>query len=80
VLADLESWFARMVPDGDPLWTHIDEGPDDMPSHVRAALTQPALVVPVFEGRLALGTWQAIYRFEHRLMPHRRRLVVTVQE
>jgi secondary thiamine-phosphate synthase enzyme len=79
VLADLDAWFSRMVPDGDPRWTHVDEGPDDMPSHVRAALTQPALIIPVSEGRLALGTWQAIYLFEHRLAPHRRRLVVTVQ-
>jgi secondary thiamine-phosphate synthase enzyme len=79
VLADLDAWFSRMVPDGDPRWTHVDEGPDDMPSHVRAALTQPALIIPVTEGRLALGTWQAIYLFEHRLAPHRRRMVVTVQ-
>jgi secondary thiamine-phosphate synthase enzyme len=79
VLADLDAWFSRMVPDGDPRWTHVDEGPDDMPSHVRAALTQPALIVPVTEGRLALGTWQAIYLFEHRLAPHCRRMVVTVQ-
>jgi len=79
VLADLEMWFARMVPDGDPRWTHVEEGPDDMPSHVRSALTQPSLTMPVSDGRLALGTWQAIYLFEHRLMPHRRRLVVTVQ-
>ncbi len=79
VLTDLEAWFARMVPDGDPRWTHVEEGPDDMPSHVRAALTQPSLLVPVTEGRLALGTWQAIYLFEHRLAPHRRRLVITVQ-
>lgn len=79
VLSDLDAWFGRMVPDGDPRWTHTDEGPDDMPSHVRAALTQPSLLVPVMDGRLALGTWQAIYLFEHRLAPHRRRLVVTVQ-
>lgn len=79
VLTDLDAWFSRMVPDGDPRWTHTDEGPDDMPSHVRAALTQPALVIPISGGRLALGTWQAIYLFEHRLAPHRRRMVVTVQ-
>lgn len=78
VLDDLEAWFARMAPDGDPRWTHTDEGPDDMPSHVRAALTQPSLTVPVVAGRLALGTWQAIYLFEHRLATHRRTLVVTV--
>jgi len=79
VLADLDAWFSRMVPDGDARWTHRDEGPDDMPSHVRAALTQPSLTVPISEGRLALGTWQAIYLFEHRLAPHRRTIVVTVQ-
>jgi secondary thiamine-phosphate synthase enzyme len=79
VLADLEGWFSRMVPDGDPRWTHVEEGPDDMPSHVRAALTQPALLIPVTDGHLALGTWQAVYLFEHRLAPHRRRMVITVQ-
>ncbi len=78
VLADLDAWFSRIAPDGDARWTHTDEGPDDMPSHVRSAITQPSLTVPVSEGRLALGTWQAIYLFEHRLAPHRRRLVVTV--
>jgi secondary thiamine-phosphate synthase enzyme len=77
VLSDLDRWFSRMVPDGDPQWTHTDEGPDDMPSHVRAALTQPALAIPVSGGRLALGTWQAIYLFEHRLAPHRRRIIAT---
>lgn len=78
VLADLDAWFTRIVPDGDARWTHRDEGPDDMPSHVRSALTQPSLTVPISEGSLALGTWQAIYLFEHRLAPHRRRIVVTV--
>lgn len=78
VLADLDAWFSRIVPDGDARWTHRDEGPDDMPSHVRAALTQPSLTVPIADGRLALGTWQAIYLFEHRLAPHRRTMVVTV--
>lgn len=77
VLDDLDAWFSKMVPDGDALWTHRDEGPDDMPSHVRAALTQPSLTVPITEGRLALGTWQAIYLFEHRTRPHRRTMVVT---
>jgi secondary thiamine-phosphate synthase enzyme len=78
VLADLDRWMSRAVPDGDPMWTHTDEGPDDMPSHVRAALTQPSLAIPVTAGRLALGTWQAIYLFEHRHAPHRRRVIVTV--
>lgn len=78
VLTDLDRWFSKMVPDGDRQWTHTDEGPDDMPSHVRAALTQPALAIPVSDGHLALGTWQAIYLFEHRLAPHRRRIIATV--
>jgi len=78
VLVDLETWFSKMVRDGDPQWTHDDEGPDDMPSHVRSALTQPSLTIPISAGRLALGTWQAIYLFEHRLAPHRRRIVATV--
>lgn len=78
VLHDIEVWFARMVPDGDPRYRHVDEGPDDMPSHIRAALTQPSLLIPVLDGRLALGTWQAIYLFEHRHAPHRRRIVVSV--
>ena len=78
VLADLDAWFSKVAPDGSPEWTHTDEGPDDMPSHVRAALTQPALAIPVTGGALALGTWQAVYLFEHRHAPHRRRLVVTV--
>lgn len=78
VLRDLEAWFFRMVPDGDRLWTHVDEGPDDMPSHVRAAITQPSLTIPVLDGHLALGVWQAVYLFEHRLAPHRRRVVITI--
>ncbi|MEZ4297128.1 MAG: secondary thiamine-phosphate synthase enzyme YjbQ [Polyangiaceae bacterium] len=78
VLTDLEAWFSRMVPDGDPRYTHTEEGPDDMPSHLRAALTQPSLTVPISEGHLALGTWQAIYLFEHRTAPHRRRLIITL--
>ncbi|MCB9676815.1 MAG: YjbQ family protein [Alphaproteobacteria bacterium] len=78
VLSDMLDWFAKHVPDGDPAYRHRDEGPDDMPSHIRAALTQPSLLVPVRSGQLALGTWQAIYLFEHRHAPHERRLVVTV--
>src|SRR5581483_1653521 len=61
VLADLERFFARLVPDGDPMFAHDAEGPDDMPSHVRAALTQTSLSIPVMAGRLALGTWQGVY-------------------
>lgn len=78
VLVDLEAWMARAVPDGDPLYRHTAEGPDDMPGHVRAALTQPSLTVPVADGRLDLGTWQALYLWEHRTHPHLRTLVVTV--
>jgi secondary thiamine-phosphate synthase enzyme len=63
---DLERWFARLVPEGDALFTHVAEGPDDMPSHVRAALTATSLAIPIDGGRLALGTWQGIFLFEHR--------------
>lgn len=72
VRSDLERFFARLVPDGDPLFAHIEEGPDDMSAHVRAALTQTQLSIPVRQGRLTLGTWQAIYLWEHRTTPHRR--------
>lgn len=74
---DLERFFARLAPDGDPLFRHTAEGPDDMPAHVRAALTQTALTVPVERGRLALGVWQGLYVWEHRLRPHRREVVAT---
>lgn len=75
---DLEQWLARLVPPGDPRWTHTAEGPDDMPSHVRSALTATSLVIPVVDGRLVLGTWQGLYLWEHRRRPHARRLVVMV--
>jgi secondary thiamine-phosphate synthase enzyme len=74
--ADLERFFARLVRDGDPAFVHTAEGPDDMPAHVRAALTQTHLAIPVIAGRLALGTWQGIYLYEHRASPHRRSVVV----
>ncbi len=76
VRADLERFFARLVPDGDALFRHRDEGPDDMPAHVRAALTAVQLSIPVVDGRLALGAWQGIYLWEHRLRPHRREVAV----
>ena len=76
VQADLNRFLARLVPDGDPLFRHRDEGPDDMPAHVRAALTAVQLSLPVVNGRLALGTWQGIYVWEHRLRPHRRQVVL----
>ena len=75
---DLRAFFARLVPDGDPLYTHTAEGPDDMPSHVRSVLTQTSVSIPVRRGRCDLGTWQGIYLWEHRAMPHRRRVSVSV--
>jgi len=76
--ADLESWLTRHIPDGDPAFTHTAEGPDDMPSHIRAALTDVSLSIPVIGGRLGLGTWQGIYLWEHRASPHTRRLLIHV--
>lgn len=78
VRRDLDAFFARLVPDGDPLYTHTAEGPDDMPSHVRSILTQPSIGIPVDSGRCDLGTWQGIYLYEHRTRPHRRRVSVVV--
>jgi len=75
---DLESFMQRLVPDGDPLFRHQDEGPDDMPAHVRSVITQSALSLPVVQGHCHLGTWQGIYLWEHRTMAHQRRLIVTV--
>lgn len=75
---DLEAWLERHVPEGDPHFTHTSEGPDDMPSHIRAALTSTTLSIPVEHGRLALGTWQGIYVWEHRRRGTSRRLVVHV--
>ena len=72
VRGDLDRFFARLVPDGDPLFRHVDEGPDDMPSHVRSALTNVQLSIPLAAGRLVLGTWQGIYLWEHRTRAHRR--------
>ncbi len=72
VRGDLERFFARLVPDGDPIYTHTLEGDDDMPAHVRAALTAVNLSIPVNRGRLALGTWQGLYLWEHRRAPHAR--------
>ena len=72
VRADLDRFFARLVTDGDPIFRHRDEGCDDMPAHVRSALTAVQLSIPVAEARLSLGTWQGIYVWEHRLKPHRR--------
>jgi secondary thiamine-phosphate synthase enzyme len=76
VLDDLQRFFARLVPNGDPLFRHTAEGPDDMPAHVKSALTQSSLNVPLGGGRLLLGTWQGIYLFEHRTQPHHRHVVL----
>jgi len=78
VRRDLEAWFSRLVVDGDPLFRHRDEGPDDMSAHVRATLTATSLSIPVAAGRLDLGRWQAVYLWEHRDGPHERRLSVVV--
>lgn len=75
---DLEGWLNRLAPPNDPEFTHTLEGSDDMPSHIKAALTATTLSIPIDEGRLALGTWQGIYLWEHRLRSHQRRLVVHV--
>ena len=78
VQADLERFMARLVPDGDSIFRHIDEGPDDMPAHVRSILTSNSLSVPISSGRCDLGIWQGIYLWEHRRIPHQRRMTVTV--
>jgi secondary thiamine-phosphate synthase enzyme len=73
---DLEAWLCRLVPERDSLYTHVDEGPDDMPSHIKAALTSASLAIPVLDGRLGLGTWQGIYLWEHRTSPKQRQVLV----
>jgi len=78
VLGDMERFFSRLVPDGDPIYHHTAEGPDDMPAHVRSVLTQSSISIPLVEGRCDLGTWQGIFLWEHRSAPHRRRISVTV--
>jgi secondary thiamine-phosphate synthase enzyme len=78
VRRDLESFFARLVKDGDALFVHDAEGPDDMPAHVRTVLTQNSLSIPVKDGAANLGTWQGVYVWEHRTSPHRRRVTVSV--
>lgn len=78
VRADLERFAARLAPDGDPLFRHDDEGPDDMPGHIRTLIMGHELTVPIRHGTLALGTWQGIYLWEHRQRVHRRELVITL--
>lgn len=77
VLRDLERWLSDLAPES-RAWEHDDEGPDDMPAHARSALTKTSEVIPVTDGRLALGTWQGVYLWEHRARPHQRRIVVHV--
>lgn len=78
VLRDLEAWMQRAVPDGDSLFRHTAEGPDDMPAHVRSVLTATSLTIPVQDGRPAMGTWQGLYLVEHRTAPHTRRVSFTL--
>src|SRR5688572_680985 len=78
VQRDLERFFARLVPEGDPLFKHTEEGPDDMPAHVRAALTQTSIAIPVRDGRPVFGTWQGLYVYEHRNRAHSRTVHVHV--
>ena len=76
VLVDMEAFFNRLVPDGDALFIHTVEGPDDMPAHVRTALTQTSLSIPIIDGKVALGQWQGIFLFEHRHMSAMRRIIL----
>jgi len=78
VRADLEAAFERLAPEAPGLYQHADEGPDDMPAHIRAALTAVSLSIPILGGRMALGTWQGVFLFEHRRRPHRREIVAHV--
>ena len=79
VRSDLENFMARIAPDGDPVYQHDMEGPDDMPAHILTILTQNSMTIPVSAGSCQLGTWQGIYLWEHRQMAHQRKLVVTIQ-
>lgn len=78
VLTDLERFFSNLVPEGSGKYRHSMEGPDDMPAHIRSALTQTSLSIPIVSGRLGLGTWQGIYVYEHRSRPHSRKLTLTL--
>lgn len=78
VRRDLETLLARLAPDGDPVWRHDQEGPDDMAAHARSVLTHTSLTLPFNNGRLQLGTWQGLYLWEHRAEPHTRQILVTV--
>lgn len=76
---DLETYMQHIVPDGDAMFRHQDEGPDDMSAHIRTVLTNPELTIPITQGRCALGVWQGIYLWEHRTHRHQRRLIITVR-
>jgi len=78
VQSDMERFLSRLVPDGDPLFRHASEGPDDMPAHVRAALTATSLSIPVQQGKMALGIWQGIYLYEHRQHPSTRKIIAHI--
>jgi secondary thiamine-phosphate synthase enzyme len=78
VRRDLDAFFARLVPDGDPLFIHTAEGDDDMPAHVRTVLTQTSIGIPLADGELVLGTWQGLYVWEHRARAHSRKITVSV--
>ena len=78
VLRDLENYMEKLVTDGDPAYIHDQEGPDDMAAHIRSVLTQTEITIPIQQGRLALGTWQGLFLWEHRYRPHRRRLTITL--
>ena len=78
VMRDLEAWLARLAPDGDPRYEHDEEGPDDMPAHLRGAVTRTSETIPVVDGSLALGRWQGLFLLEHRLRPRPRTVVVHV--
>ncbi len=77
---DLEAWLNRLVPENDPLYTHTLEGPDDMPAHIKAALTASSLSIPILNGKLALGQWQGIYLWEHRRQAAQRRIIAHIGE
>jgi len=79
VRVDLENFMQSIAPDGDPVYQHDDEGPDDMPAHIRTVITQTGLSIPVAQGRCDLGTWQGIYLWEHRSHPHTRTITLTLQ-
>lgn len=78
VRRDLEAFMERLIPDGDPVFVHTAEGDDDMPAHLRTILTQNSLTIPIIDEQLALGTWQGVYLWEHRIEPHQRNVIITI--